>query len=1438
MSEKNGNRRKGGSLRRRTGRAVFTLFLSIVLILSDIPAALLVSILGKDNSIVKEIDGLRAVKAAPSKLIVYGQNIDPSGTVNIVVGGNTYGVYKNGVLNILRSYSGAGFDVDTDGDTYPDINTCIYAEGNLIIELGTSESIREVTATINNTKASSKELYGIYVRGNLTVVNATANLTRAKKMTLNVKCSGTATEQSAGIYADSFAMPENEHMKADEVTVSANGAEVEIQEPAFDALRVSYGICAENSYVQGTGKVWAVGGNISGDPKVNTRNSYGLFTKDLILTGGSLNAMGGDISGPASGGSEILQSIGIGIAFRDGILADSLEIVERDDLGNMQISGGSIVATGGTVTKEDAQTATSVGCVSNAENCSFSDCQLRFKGGDLGGELRTNSKGFYATENVTMHRDAKITALTGSHGEANYHIAFTCREKLDVYGGTIDAYSTGGVLTSTGIELGSLYIRKESNASIKAEAERTLLGETEGNNKNKCYGIVVGAIAGAVDPLFIIEEDSGAEITAIASREHGTHGMPNCGGIYLFCPADIASGKIYAELKGSNKLTTMRGGALLFYAGDTNNVLNISGGEIILKAEGGNSEYADKCVVGGLMLINQNMGISSAPVSISGGTLKIDAKGDNAAGIYNACADSCSFTYELQGEELLINSEWKAVDDSNHTGILDCSIVKDGDDALDESVFSMSEFEDSTGFRAVSGTKAAPAVADILRMHHYEAEGELPVNESFADVMPEDAGEVRYVAGEAKAETEAGEASVATVINSFTVNSTSGAVNANLTLSAASLDDVVTLPVSIRSEGYKPVSANVIVMITDKAVTDVNINGDSEKTYGDPVFQLTAAPVNAGTDPVITWSSRNTSVAEIDADGNVTIKAAGATVIRADYISDEYAGSGNLALTVCPKTLNISGLGAENKVYDGTTDAVVTGMPVIEDVLEADHDKLGLVSGTARFTDKNAGTNKNVVFSGYKLTAGESGDAGANYVLEQPASVKADITPKGVTATVTAVDREYEKDKLTVALTAGTLSGVIDGDTVSVDITEAVGTMADDEVGEDKVVTVTGVKLAGADAANYTLSSQPTGITVSIIAHEHDWGEWTVVKEATTTETGLKRRVCKLDATHIEEEVIPKKSETNPTDPEDPTDPENPTDPKPEHKHTMIRHEAVAATEEAEGNIEYWECSECKKLFKDAEGKTEISLKDTVIPKLPDPRTVLLKKQTDVLTENINGKPVSISLNIVYPEAVSWTGAKITKAQLEALSGDDGIVKVNLNGLEEALKGKMKEGADLSKLISISLSISKDKNAGTKGYFTLKAKLNTKAVKKAKIKGADKKALAELVKKLNEQIKDIKYEYEIVPIKLAEAESISIKAKLKKGALQLDDQGKLKGLKSVKIKVKIKGLKKAKSFSYNARKAKDLFKISITDAAAKTAVIEALPGTGFRGSSSVITITK
>ncbi|MBQ8118995.1 MAG: hypothetical protein IJ794_12090 [Lachnospiraceae bacterium] len=47
--------------------------------------------------------------------------------------------------------------------------------------------------------------------------------------------------------------------------------------------------------------------------------------------------------------------------------------------------------------------------------------------------------------------------------------------------------------------------------------------------------------------------------------------------------------------------------------------------------------------------------------------------------------------------------------------------------------------------------------------------------------------------------------------------------------------------------------------------------------------------------------------------------------------------------------------------------------------------------------------------------------------------------------------------------------------------------------------------------------------------------------------------------------------------------------------HKMTKTAAVPATCEKDGNIEYYTCSECKNIYKDAEGKTKITSADTVV---------------------------------------------------------------------------------------------------------------------------------------------------------------------------------------------------------------------------------------------------
>jgi hypothetical protein len=118
------------------------------------------------------------------------------------------------------------------------------------------------------------------------------------------------------------------------------------------------------------------------------------------------------------------------------------------------------------------------------------------------------------------------------------------------------------------------------------------------------------------------------------------------------------------------------------------------------------------------------------------------------------------------------------------------------------------------------------------------------------------------------------------------------------------------------------------------------------------------------------------------------------------YQNNENAGTGKIIISssmfietmtfnILPKTLTITDAAAQNKVYDGTTTATITG--TLQGVAEGDDVALG----TSTFADKNAGTGK-AVAGNITLT----GTSASNYKLTQPTGLTADITKKPLAITL------------------------------------------------------------------------------------------------------------------------------------------------------------------------------------------------------------------------------------------------------------------------------------------------------------------------------------------------------------------------------------------------------------------------------------------------------
>nr|WP_267876978.1 YDG domain-containing protein [Massilia rhizosphaerae] len=257
--------------------------------------------------------------------------------------------------------------------------------------------------------------------------------------------------------------------------------------------------------------------------------------------------------------------------------------------------------------------------------------------------------------------------------------------------------------------------------------------------------------------------------------------------------------------------------------------------------------------------------------------------------------------------------------------------------------------------------------------------------------------------------------------------------------------------------------------ITSKVLTVSGITA-ADKTYDG----TTAATVSAA----------NVRLAGLVAGDTVTIGAtgtfagadagAGKTVALASIHGG--ADAGNYAITdqtaatasITPKALTLTGLAAADKVYDGTTAAVLTG-GTLSGMVGNETLDLGGLRGA--FADKNAGTNKAVTVSG--AIADGTGRA-ANYTLATPAGLSATIAPKALAVSgITAADKVYDGTTAATVSTGGAvLQGLAAGDDVRVDAT---GTFADKNAGGGKTVTLANT-FGGADAGNYTIAGQATTV--------------------------------------------------------------------------------------------------------------------------------------------------------------------------------------------------------------------------------------------------------------------------------------------------------------------------------------------------------------------------
>jgi hypothetical protein len=192
------------------------------------------------------------------------------------------------------------------------------------------------------------------------------------------------------------------------------------------------------------------------------------------------------------------------------------------------------------------------------------------------------------------------------------------------------------------------------------------------------------------------------------------------------------------------------------------------------------------------------------------------------------------------------------------------------------------------------------------------------------------------------------------------------------------------------------------------------------------------------------------------------VVVAGITLSGADAANYTVAGPAGLTADITPKALSVTGLLANDKVYDATTVASLGGSLTLAGLVTGD--TVTATPGAARFADKNAGTAKPVTVAGITLTGTDAG----NYTVTPPPLV-ASITPAPLT--ITANNREkLEGETVIFAGTEFQATGLVGGETVANVAMSSAGAPSAATAGSYSITPNTAAGANGFDAANYRIT--------------------------------------------------------------------------------------------------------------------------------------------------------------------------------------------------------------------------------------------------------------------------------------------------------------------------------------------------------------------------------
>jgi len=177
--------------------------------------------------------------------------------------------------------------------------------------------------------------------------------------------------------------------------------------------------------------------------------------------------------------------------------------------------------------------------------------------------------------------------------------------------------------------------------------------------------------------------------------------------------------------------------------------------------------------------------------------------------------------------------------------------------------------------------------------------------------------------------------------------------------------------------------------------------------------------------------------------------------------------SGTTTVVISPKALTVTGTSLADKIYDGTTVAGVLTKGALSGLVSGESLTLDATAGA--LSGKDVGTRSATV--SYTLTGTASGSLGNYSLASTTATVNNVVTPKALTVTGTSLaDKIYDGTTVAGVLTKGALSGLVSGESLTLDATA--GALSGKDVGtRSATVSYTLTGTASGSLGNYSLAS-------------------------------------------------------------------------------------------------------------------------------------------------------------------------------------------------------------------------------------------------------------------------------------------------------------------------------------------------------------------------------